>query len=432
MNYLGYIDPGTGSMMFTIIIGIVTTLFFAVRGLLIKFKFVAHGGSGAKGGGKKLPVVIFTDSKRYWNVFKPICDEMEKRGMTAEYWTASPDDPALDEKYEHVKCLFIGEGNKAFAKLNVMNAHICLATTPGLDVIQWRRSRNTDYYAHTGHALDDGTMYRMFAMDFYDCILASGENMVEPIRELERIRSLPAKDIVVTGVTYMDELKARWEERKAQWGQDRWPGAGEDRIILCAPSWGPNSIFNKYGEKFLNALTNTGYKIIIRPHPQMPTSDPEVLADLQKKFPANDKLEWNYDNDNFDILSKVDLLISDFSGITWDFCFCFDRPIIYADTHFDLELLDADWMDPDFKPWILDTLHKVGRELREEDFPNMREIIDEVLTDEGYRLGREKSRDEGWAYRGESTVRTVDYLELKLAELSGEDVDLEALKSYQK
>ena len=30
---------------------------------------------------------------------------------------ASKDDPALSEKYEHVKCEFIGEGNKAFAEL---------------------------------------------------------------------------------------------------------------------------------------------------------------------------------------------------------------------------------------------------------------------------------------------------------------------------
>ena len=417
MNFLSYIDPGTGSMMFTIIIGVVTSLFFAVRGLLIKFKFKAHGGS-AKESTEKIPIVIFTDSKRYWNVFRPVCDELEKRGICAQYWTASPDDPALQEKYENIKCMFIGEGNRAFAKLNVMNASICLATTPGLDVIQWRRSRHTDYYAHTSHALDDGTMYRMFALDFYDCILASGENMVEPIRQLERMRQIPEKDIYVTGVTYMDEMKARWDALRKEWGQDRKPGTENEKTILCAPSWGPNSIFNKYGEKFLRALTDTGYKIIIRPHPQTPISDPELLADLQAKFPAGEKLEWNYDNDNFDVLSRADLLISDFSGITWDYCYIFDRPIIYADTHFDINLLDADWMGEDFRPWILDTLGKVGRKLREEDFPNMKQIIDDVLTDEHYKIGREKTRDEAWAYRSESTVRTVDYLEKKLEELT--------------
>lgn len=412
LNLLGYIDPGTGSMMFTIIIGICATLFFAARGLLIKFKFI-FGGGNAKADKNKIPIVMYTDSKRYWNTFKPVCEELEKRGITAEYWTASPDDPALQEKYEHIKCVFIGEGNKGFAKLNVMNAHICLATTPGLDVIQWKRSKNVDYYAHTGHALDDGTMYRMFAMDFYDCILASGENMVEPIRELEAIRHLPAKDIPVTGVIYMDELKKRWDKVQA----DGLYKKNEEKTILCAPSWGPNSIFNKYGEKFLQALVNTGYKLIIRPHPQTPIADPEMLADLQKKFPASNQIEWNYDNDNFDVLCKADLLISDFSGITWDFCYVFDRPHIYADTHFDLDLLDADWLDRE--PWILATLGRIGRKLSEEDFPNMKNIIDDVLADKTYEKGRIESRDEAWACRGESVIKTVDFLEAKLNELTG-------------
>ena len=81
------------------------------------------------------------------------------------------------------------------------------------------------------------------------------------------------------------------------------------------------------------------------------------------------------------------------------------------------------WMPEDFKPWILDSLHKVGRELREEDFPDMRHIIDEVLTDEGYKTGREKSRDECWACRGEATVKTVDFLEEKLAELTAKSMN---------
>ena len=145
------------------------------------------------------------------------------------------------------------------------------------------------------------------------------------------------------------------------------------------------------------------------------------MAELKRKFPESDRLEWNYDNDNFDVLSRADLLISDFSGITFDYCFVFDRPIIYTDTHFDTRCLDADWFGDDFVPWILASLGKIGHELKEEDFPDMKNIIDGVLTGESYRLGREKCRGEAWACRGEATARTVGFLEQKLAMLTGEE-----------
>ena len=50
------------------------------------------------------------------------------------------------KEYKHVKCEFIGEGNKAFARLNMMKATICFSTTPGLEVYQWKRSKECDYY----------------------------------------------------------------------------------------------------------------------------------------------------------------------------------------------------------------------------------------------------------------------------------------------
>lgn len=69
-NFL-YIDPGTGSMLFTLAISIATTLFFAFRALVVKLRFILSGGKADKTNASKIPYVIFSDHKRYWNVFKP-------------------------------------------------------------------------------------------------------------------------------------------------------------------------------------------------------------------------------------------------------------------------------------------------------------------------------------------------------------------------
>ena len=73
-----YIDPGTGSMLFTILIGVLGALIYALRNVLVKARFLFSGGKGAKSDDHEYPYVIFTDSKRYWNVFEPICDEDRK------------------------------------------------------------------------------------------------------------------------------------------------------------------------------------------------------------------------------------------------------------------------------------------------------------------------------------------------------------------
>lgn len=404
-----YIDPGTGSMLFSILIGVVSTLFFFGRKIFLKIKFIFTGGKAEKINNSKIPYVIFSDHKRYWNVFKPICDEFEKNGVDISYWTASPDDPALSEKYEHVKTEFIGEGNKAFARLNMMNAGIVLSTTPGLDVYQWKRSRNVDWYAHIVHMATDITTYRMLGLDFYDSVLVSGSYQLQQVKALETRRNLPSKEIKVVGCTYMDSLKKKLDSSKRISGSDR-------KTVLVAPSWGNSGILAKYGEKIIDALIATGYKIIVRPHPQSFTAEKEMLESLMERYPETEAIKWNRDNDNFNVLNEADILITDFSGIILDYSLVFNKPVIFADTTFDPTPYDAAWIS---KPlWIFQNLDKIGIKLNEADFGNMKAIIDCAIDSKILQSGREEVREECWANIGSSAKTVFDYLTAKHEELN--------------
>jgi CDP-glycerol glycerophosphotransferase (TagB/SpsB family) len=435
-----YIDPGTGAMLFSVVMGVVTAAYYFIQRLVLKLKFFASGGRAKRTSGECLPYVIFSDSKRYWNVFKPICDEFEKRKIQVEYWTASPDDPALNEKYEYVTCKFIGEGSRAYAKLNMMNAQVCLATTPGLDVYQWKRTKTPCYYVHIVHEIGEVIMYRMFGLDYYDAVLTSGDFHENDIRKIEHLRGISAKEIYPVGSTYMDSMQDRLDKiKQAQHGHEDACNniikednpadtlssvnvtnttADAQRTIILAPTWGTSSILNRFGKRFIKSLVDTGYNIIIRPHPQTAISDPELLDELKKAFPENDKLSWNSDNDNFDVLNKGDVLISDFSGVIFDYALIFDKPIIYTDTKLDLSPYDAAWIDEPI--WRKKVLPELGIELREEDFSNMKSIIDELIANEKYQAGRDRVRNEAWKYKGEAAIRTVDYLVDKHKELYGE------------
>ena len=405
LNYL-YIDPGTGSMLFTVLLGVFGAGIYAVRALWMKLRFRASGGKAK--GEQTAPLTIFSDDKRYWTTFRPLCDLFEKRMIPLVYWTCSPDDPALKAEYEYVKAECIGEINRAVTRLNVMKADICIATTPGLDVYQWKRSKDCSYYIHLLHAVGDPALYRMFGLDYYDAVLLTGPFQEGQQRRLEEVRGIPAKDLEITGLIYMDELL---ERRK------KIPSSPKDRItVLLAPSWGESCIFRRYGARIIESLRDTGYRIIIRPHPQSLISDKEALEPLQEKYPNSEDISWNYDADNFDVLNEADIMISDYSGVIFDYALVFDRPVIYADTSFDKSPYDAAWLEEE--PWVFQILPEIGVPLTEDDLPRMKDVIDEALASKTLDAGRERARHDSWAFIGESAERTMQYLLNKKEELA--------------
>ena len=413
-----YIDPGTGSMLFTVLIGVLGALVYVLRNSWMKLKVLFLGGKSRDRSSSRAPFVFFTDSKRYWTIFKPLCDEMEKRGETVLYLTSSPDDPLLEETYTHVKTEFIGEGNRAFARMNMLQADVVLSSTPGLDVYQWKRSRNVRWYAHVLHAANGVTCYRMFGVDYYDALLLSGEYQVREVRELEAQRHLPEKECVLVGLPHMDALLKKW--------QDRGPAPEHETTILLAPSWGPSSIFNRFGEQMIENLLKTGYHLILRPHPQSLVSEKELIDRLRSRFPEGENLEWNFDNDNFDVLYRTDLLISDYSGVVFDFALVFDRPVIYADVSFDFEPYDAGWLNNEM--WTFRALPKVGVQLTQENADRLPELIEESLHSQAFAEGRKEAIAETWANRGGSIPAIADYLTGVRQRLMNETGDTDAEK----
>ncbi|MCL2479850.1 MAG: CDP-glycerol--glycerophosphate glycerophosphotransferase, partial [Treponema sp.] len=154
--YSLYIDPGTGSALFSILIGAAATLYFLGRAFIIKLKVVFSGGV-SKSAILANPCIIYNEGKQYSNVFKPVLDEFESRKINLLYLTSSEDDPLLSENSEFVKKEFIGEGNRAFSRLNMLNADVVLMTTPGLDVYQLKRSKGVKHYSHIVHMTTDAT-----------------------------------------------------------------------------------------------------------------------------------------------------------------------------------------------------------------------------------------------------------------------------------
>jgi hypothetical protein len=401
-------------MLFSILIGAAATLYFFARTLIIKIK-VLLSGSAAGAGKHFLPYVIYSEGKQYWNVFKNVADEFEKRQIPLTFLTSSPDDGVFEEQYQFIRAEYIGEGNKAFARLNFLHAGIVLMTTPGLDVYQLKRRKTVRHYSHVLHMTSDPASYRLFGLDYFDSVLLSGSYQERDIRYLETLRKLKPKELAVVGSSYLDVYA---EKIQTPLPKDT---AGQ-LTVLVSPSWGAAGILNRYGEKLLDPLAASGYRVIVRPHPQSRISENTLLQRLTQRYRDIENLEWDHERENIASLSRADIMISDFSGIIFDYVFLCNKPVLYTSQDMDLRPYDAS--DLDHEMWQTVTIRKIGVELKEEDFPRIGEVIDRAIFSAALLQARQKAAEEAWQYRGEAGKRIAGFMISKVQPAADVQEDL--------
>ena len=399
-----YIDPGTGSMLFSIVVGAAATLFFLGKAAWIKVKLLFT----AKKNGVSTTVdsnfkkyVIYNEGMQYWNTFKPVCDEFEKRQIELTYYTSAEKDPCFEQGYKYIKPEFIGEGNMAFVKLNMLSAGFVLMTTPGLQVYQLKRSKRVAHYSHVLHMPNDATTYRLFGLDYFDSVLLTGDYQKTDIQFLEEQRGINKKQLVTVGCPYLDVYK----ENIAKIPEEE----NHPFTVLVSPSWGDVGILKKYGEKLLDPLAATGWRIIVRPHPQSKKSEADMLARLEERYKDNKNIEWDYERQNIFSLKKADIMISDFSGIIFDYTFLCDKPVMYVNAGMDLRPYDAYDLG-DKKLWQYASLEKFGKQLDEKDFSNIKEVIQNMSDSKELASARAQAKAEAWMHEGEAGKNIADFM----------------------
>lgn len=411
MQFFLYIDPGTGSMLFSILIGAIATLYFLGRAAILKAKLLF----GAKKDGVALTdnnfkqYVVYNEGMQYWNLFKPVCDEFEKRQLELTYYTSAEKDPVFEQGYQFVKPEFIGEGNKAFVRLNMLSAGVVLMTTPGLNVYQLKRSKRVKHYAHVVHATGDATLYRLFGVDYFDSVLLTGDYQAADIRTLEEQRGLPAKELVSVGCPYLDILQEKIRSVP--------PEENPPFTVLVSPSWGAAALLSRYGEKLLDPLVDTGWRIIIRPHPQSKKSEAELLTRLESRYKDKSNVEWDYERDNIYAMKKSDIMISDFSGIIFDYTFLCDKPVMYSVGQIDLRAYDAYDINEGKDLWQFKMLEKMGIALEESDFGRIRQVIESVKDNPQLAAARKEAKDAAWMHQGNAGKEIVNFMVKKASTL---------------
>ena len=144
-----------------------------------------------------------------------------------------------------------------------------------------------------------------------------------------------------------------------------------------------------------------------------------ILEDLQKQLSSFSNVEWDFERENIKSMSRSDVIISDFSGIIFDYMFLCDKPFLYVNDDFDLRPYDAYDIvenDKNAQIWQFETLEKCGKRLESKDFSNIKDVIQSMSDSETLANNRKIAKETAWQHIGQSPKLVVDFLESKLGE----------------
>lgn len=357
-----YIDPGTGSLLISAIIGLALTFLFALKGFFYKIVFRLTGKTRHLKNDFAERLVFFNEGQRYWNVFEPVLKELIDKKQSFVYLSADKNDEGLKLNNEFCEAYYLGGINQAVILLNRLKAEMCVMTTPQLGILTLKRSEQVKHYCNLLHSPVDIHFYKKFAFDRFDSVLCVNSFQIKNLRQLENDRGDKKKELFETGCTYYDTI-TEIEEKK---------GEG----ILIAPSWGDKSFVTTYGKQLIKSILEAGYKVIFRPHPQSFTADKEALDEITTVFETEANFQLDRSSDNKQALSNSKIVITSMSGLVFDSTIGHKKPTIVVDINWDTRGWEFHSIKNTSSTHLL--LKEVGKTISEDEIDDVVSIIKEV------------------------------------------------------
>ena len=258
----------------------------------------------------------------------PIIESLLKRDRALTYLTMDNDDPGLRQVSDNVVSFCLGRGMGFMYFMSMLKADFVVMTTPGLQTLTIKRSPAVRHYIHVVHSPTGVSFYRKHSFDHFDTMMCSGKHQIDEIRRLEKIRNSKPKNLMETGLPYMDILSAQLKNSRED-HQKR-------TCILLAPTWGPNGALARYRMRLIDILASTGFDIIIRPHPQQLESERSLITELESASKEFDHISWDFDLSGHNSMLLSNIMISDLSGIIFDYAFVYEKPVITLDYELDI------------------------------------------------------------------------------------------------
>lgn len=327
-------------------------------------------------------LVFYSESSGFYKYYKGIIEYILKNtNIAVHYITSDPNDQvfAISQSQPRLKPYYIAE-KRLITLMMKLDCDVMVMTMPDIENFHIKRSyvRKDIEYVYVPHCIDSINMtMRTGAVDHYDSVLCVGKHQKEEITNTEAVYGLPHKTLVDWGYTLLDEMRAQYA---ASAHEDR-PG----KKILIAPSWQKDNIVDSCLEEILDTLKGRGYQITVRPHPQEVRLKQAYMEQLEAKYAADRDVEIQTDFSSNSTVFESDLLITDWSGITYEYAFTTLRPVLFIDTP--MKVMNPEYEKINTPPINIWMREVIGAVVKPDELEKLPEAVERLLS------GRDEYRE---------------------------------------
>lgn len=350
---------------------------------------------------ENMKLVIYSEQngfyKYYAGMIDYICDHSD---IQIHYVTSDPNDKIFEDKREQIHGYYVASDRYLIPLFMKLDCDMCIMTAPDLEKYHIKRSRvkNDIEYVYVSHGMGSNALtLRKGALDWYDTVFCVGIDSENEIRETEELYHTKPKVLIEAGYMLLDEMIEKFEEARKENKKENDPPK-----ILIAPSWQPDNIVESCVDELLEQLQKTKYDIILRPHPQMVRHSPERFEELHQKYDGtNIEIQTDFSSNN--PVMEADVLITDWSDISFEFAFTTKRPVLFINTP--MKIMNPEYDKIKTVPINIALRSIIGKSAEPNQLDRVNGIISEFIANrDSYRDTIEKTVSERIFNVGKSKI----------------------------
>ena len=300
-------------------------------------------------------IVFYAENEASMNHFRTLIFELtERMNFQICYISSVKDDPIFTSTNKNILSFYIGEGATRTKFFLTLRAKILVMDMPDLDRYHIKRSKAYPvHYIYLFHSMFSIHSYlRKGALDNYDTIFCVGSHHVNELRTTEKLYGLKPKTIINYGFGRLDTLL----QEKEKFAKS---DSNLKDLILITPSYGDENLLEKCGIELIDTLLKSNFRVLLRPHFRTLRDSKGLIDSIKNKFEKNPSFIFEDGVIPPEYFHNSICMISDWSGISMEYAFTFERSVIFIDVP--KKILNPDADDLPLEPIEISIRKKIGR-----------------------------------------------------------------------